>query len=150
MKPLVVIFLICPFLLMCPSVHAGETLVPLKAGKSGALSCGLSCLVGDSNTAANRPIGSDLVLVLRNVGAKWMGLDRLTVDDFKLQDAHGHEIKVYPLPPPQGIGYGDAEIIRLDIAKAGDAPSPWTLKLKKTETFLSIDLTIVDIQLPKK
>jgi hypothetical protein len=141
MKTLIVL------LLSCASLFAGETLIPLKSGETNFVSYGLSCLVSDSRSASNGPAGANLVLTLRNDGAKWMDTDSITVEDFSLRDANGQEMKIYLFTPSQSMAYGEATVIMLRVANAADAPQPWTLHLKsKAEAHHKIDLSISDIE----
>ena len=71
-------------LLSCASVLGGETLIPLKSGETNMISCSLACLVSDSRSASNAAAGSNLVLTLRNTGAKWIDMEGVTVEDFSL------------------------------------------------------------------
>lgn len=129
------------------SLLSGETLVPLKSGETNMISYGLSCLVSDSRAASNAPAGSDLILVLRNTGAKWIDLDHVSVEDFRLQDAKGQEVKIYLWSSPRGMAYGSATVIHLGVDRAGDAPQPWTLHFRsKPKAFVPVELTIPGIK----
>lgn len=66
-------------LVSCVSVLGGETIIPLKTGETNVISYGLACIVSDSGSTSNAPAGGDLVLTLRNVGAKAIGMDGVTV-----------------------------------------------------------------------
>jgi hypothetical protein len=140
------------FLLTCAPLFAGETLIPLKSGEAKMVSYGLSCVVSDWHHATNAPAGSSLVLALRNIGAKWIDMDSVTVEDFSLRDAKGQEMKIYLwTPTPRGMGFGDDTIIHLAVDHAGDAPQPWTLHFKsKPKAFVPIELTITGIEPRKK
>jgi hypothetical protein len=136
----------------------GETLIPLKSGETNAVSYGLSCIVSDSRSAATmRPWEKmeDLVLTLRNDGAKSMSFGNITVEDFSLRDANGQEMRIYLRTSPQdvkGIGYGEATLIHLLVQYAGKAPQPWTLhfKTKPDEFNQPLDLTITGIKPHKR
>jgi hypothetical protein len=143
MKPLIVL------LLSCTSLFAGENLVPLKSGETNIISYGLFCLVSDSRSASNAPAGEDLVLVLRNNGAKWIGMSDITREDFKLRDAKGNQVKIYLRTSPKNIPYGGADTIQLIVNRADAAPEPWTLHFSNRDPFVPIDLTITDIK-PRK
>ncbi len=90
-----------------------------------------------------------MVLTLRNDGAKWFDLDNVTVEDFSLRDAKGQEMKIYLWTSPRGMAYGDANVIHLVVAKAGDASQPWTLHFKSKKALIPIELTITGIK-PRK
>jgi len=132
----------------------GESLILLKAGEAGdagIVSYGLFCGISTARAASNNPPGSDLVLILRNNGAKWLDVDRVTVEDFSLRDSQGKNIKLYLRSHPQNTGYGEATVVHLRVANALDAVQPWTLHFKsKPETFVPFELTITGIEPPKK
>jgi len=130
---------------------AGETFIPLKSGETNDVSYGLFCLVSNSGGASEAPPGENLVLTLRNVGAKWVSLGNVTVEDFSLQDGDGHEMKIYLRTPPQGMGNGEPAIILLEVQNTGKATQPWTLhfKTKPSEINYPLDLTITGIK-PRK
>ena len=138
-------------LLSCASVLGGETLVPLKSGETNMISYGLSCVVSDWHGGSNAPAGSSLILALRNVGAKWIDLDSVTVEDFSLRDAKGQEMKIYLwTPAPRSMGYGDDTVIHLVVDHAGDAPQPWVLHFRSERAAIPIELTITGIKPRKK
>jgi hypothetical protein len=125
----------------------GEKLVPLKDGESEVVSYGLFCGTSASRGASNKPPGSDLFLILRNNGAKWLDVDRVTVEDFNLRDSQGKNIKLYLRSHPQDMGYGDATVVHLEVDHAQDAVRPWTLHFKsKPETLVHFELTITGIE----
>ena len=134
------------FLFSSASLFAGETLIPIQSGETNFVSYGLSCLVSDSRSASNVPPGENLVLTLRNDGAKWMDADSITIEDFSLQDAKGQVMKIYLRTLPRGMAYGEASVIQLRVANATEAPQPWTLRLKsKPEAHHPIYLSISGI-----
>src|SRR5215475_9433364 len=61
---------------------AGETLVPLRTGTASPFSYGLYNLKSDASAASNAPAGDNLVLVLRNVGAKWVNFPDVAAENF--------------------------------------------------------------------
>jgi hypothetical protein len=140
-------------LLSCVPLFAGETIIPLKSGETtNFVSYGLFCLVSDSSDASDAPPGENLVLALRNEGAKWISLDNVTVEDFSLRDAEGHEMKIYLRTPPKGMGSGEPTIIHLEGRNAGKATQPWTLhfKSKPGEHNDPLELTITGIKPHKR
>jgi hypothetical protein len=143
MKTLIVLWL------SCASVFGAETLIPLKSGETNHISYGLSCLVSDSRSASNAPVGENLVLVLRNDGAKWINLEGATVKNFSLHDANGQEMKIYLRTAPRGMAYGEPNVIQLLVDKAAEAPQPWTLHFECKDAFTVVDLKITDIN-PQK
>jgi hypothetical protein len=138
-------------LVSCVSVLGGETIIPLKTGETNVISYGLACIVSDSGSTSNAPAGGDLVLTLRNVGAKAIGMDGVTVEDFSLRDAKGKEMKIYLWTKPRNMAFGTATIIHLSVVRPGDAPQPWTLHFKtKASEHVPVELTIDGIQPRKK
>lgn len=137
-------------MLSCTSAFAGEKLVPISSGETNWISYGLFCLIGDSRSASNEAAGKCLVLALRNDGAKWVDFTGVTVKDFVLRNAKGHQMEVYLRTPPQGMAYGEATVVQLVVADTGDAQEPWTLHFTSKRTAaVPIDLTITDIK-PRK
>jgi hypothetical protein len=94
----------------------------------------------------------DLVLTLRNDGAKSMSFGNITVEDFSLRDAKGQEMRIYLRTSPQdvyGINYGEATLIHLLVQDAVKAPQPWTLHFKTKPGEFNhplLDLTITGIK----
>ena len=144
MKALVVL------LLSCGSLLAGETLLHLKSGETNMVSYGLYCVVSDSRSGTNASPGANLLLTIRNTGAKWIGTQDVAIEDFSLRDAKGQEVKMYrAASSSSGMAYGAVCVIHLVVAEP-KAPQPWTLSFKsKPKTFVSVDLTITDIE-PRK
>ena len=140
MKALIIV------MLSCTSLFAGEKLIPLASGETNFISYGLFCLVSDSRSASNAPAGEDLVLVLRNDGAKWIDLTNVKSEDFNLRDAEGHKMKLYLRTSPQGMPYGRADTIQLFVNGNGVSPEPWTLHFSSTNSFDPIDLKITGIK----
>lgn len=141
MKVLILLFL------SSASLFAGETVLPLKSGETNMVSYGLSCLVSDSGAASNAPAGSNLILVLRNTGAKWIDFAAITADDFSLQNAKGQDMKFYLWTIPRGAGYGDATVVHLVVDHAGDTPRPWSLRLKsKPHAHVPFEIVITGIE----
>ena len=125
----------------------GETLVLLASGESRLVSYGLSCVVSGARAAAHKTPGGDLVLVLRNNGAKWIDLDHITVEDFTLQDSQGKDIKLYLRSSPRGMPYGGSEVVHLVVDHAASASQPWTLRLKaKAKALVPLELSITGIE----
>ena len=121
----------------------------LKSGETGGItiSYGLSCIVSDSHT--DEPAGSSLVLTLRNVASKWIGLRGVTVKNFSLRDANGKEMKIYLRTAPQDMPNDEATVALLLVDKPEAAPQPWTLHFETREPLTPIALTITGIKPPK-
>jgi hypothetical protein len=141
--------------LSCVSLFAGETFISLKSGETNHVSYGLSYIISATPMSPSDDF-SDLFLTLRNDGAKSMSFGDITVEDFNLRDADGHEMRIYLRTSPQdvnGISYGEAAVIHLMVAlpHAPKAPQPWTLhfKTKSGEHIYPLDLTITGIKLRK-
>jgi hypothetical protein len=126
-------------------------LVLLKSGEAsrGVLSYGLYYISRASRAASNALPGSDLILVLRNNGAKWIDLEHVTVENFSLHGANGKEIKLALQSNVRGMGYGESEVVHLNAYKSPDAPEPWTLSFKTPAAFVPIDLSISGIEFGK-
>jgi hypothetical protein len=139
---------IIAFLLICTSAFAGETVVPLKSGETYIVSYGLACVVSDWKHATNDPLGSSLVLTLRNIGAKSIDMDSVTAEDFSLRNARGEEMRIHLWTlRTRSIGYGEDGIIHLSVDHAGVEPQPWTLHFKsKPKAFVPMELTITGIE----
>src|ERR1700722_3986243 len=121
-------------LLSCVPVLGGETFITHKSGQTRIISYGLSYLVSDSKAASEEPAGENLVLSLRNIGAKWIRLDGVSTNNLNLQDAKGQVLKIYLMTlPREGIGCGMPAFIHLQVGHAGDAPQPWTLNFKSPD-----------------
>ena len=141
MKAFILLLLSCAYLL------GGETLVHLKSGETNIVSYGLYCVVSDSRT--NTLPGTDLMLIIRNIGAKAIGTD-VSVKDVSLRDAKGQEAKIWRATSSlSGIGFGQVAVIHVYVAKP-ESPQPWTLRFKSKESMASVDLTITDIEPRKK
>src|SRR6516162_1372427 len=82
-------------LLSCAPALGAETLVHLKSGETNMISYNLSCIVSDSRSGTNASPGADLILTLRNTGAKWIGTEDVSPEDFTLRDAKGQELRIY-------------------------------------------------------
>jgi hypothetical protein len=130
--------------------QGAEVLVPLKAGKdaTGVVSYGLFCPVNDSR--ADRPAGSDMVLVLRNIGAKNISMQNAAVTDFNLRDQQGKDIKIYLWGAPRGIAYGEMTVAHVHVDNPY-ASQPWTMHYKsKPNAVVPFELTIDGIVTDKK
>ena len=137
-------------LLSCGSLVGGETLVHLKSGETNMISYGLFCAVSDSRSGTNASPGANLILTIRNTGAKWIGTQEVSAEDFGLRDAKGQEMKIHrATSSSSGMAYGDISVIHLLVADPR-APQPWSLRFKsKPKSMVSVDLTITDIE-PRK
>jgi len=144
MKAFIVLFF------SCASLVAGEALIPLKSGETNMVSYGLCCIVSDLRSPVNDLPGADLILTLRNNGAKWIGMQDVSAEDFSLRDVSGQDIKVHLRTlPPSGLAYGEVAAIHLAVDHPS-APQPWTLHFKcKHKTIVDVDVTITGIA-PKK
>ncbi len=122
----------------------------LKSGETNMISYGLYCVVSDSRSGTNASPGSDLLLTVRNTGAKWISTQDISVGDFSLRDAKGQEVKMHRgASSSSGMAYGEVCVIHLLVAEPR-APQPWTLRFKsKPKSMVSVDLTITDIE-PRK
>jgi len=123
-------------------------LVPLNTGDSGNISYGLYCMTCVPRIYSNGPveIGGDLVLIMRNTGAKSINMNGVTVENFKLLDASGRNIKCYLWTTPRTMGFGDSTVIHIVVDHYSDAIQPWALSFKsKPDAFVPINLTIKDI-----
>jgi hypothetical protein len=133
--------------LSCLSLIAGERLVNLKSGETNLISYSLSTILSDARRGTNDLPGANLILTLRNTGAKWIGMEGISLEDFSLRDANGQELKIYlGAFPSSGMSYGSTSVIHLKVANAR-APQPWILRFKsKPKGLVSVDLTISEIK----
>src|SRR5215469_5428464 len=109
---------------------SGETLLPLRTGTAGLFSYGLYNLKGHPPAASAAPSGDNLVLVLRNVGARWVNFPEIASEDFTLKDSHGKALKLELRSPPQPIIFGDATILQIFVPRTAGDSGPWTLRFK--------------------
>jgi hypothetical protein len=127
---------------------AGETLLPLRTGSANAFSYGLYILKSHAPGSSNAPAGTTLVLVLRNVAAKWVNFPDITADDFTLKDSRGRNIKLSLQSPPQPIGYGEATVLQIFVPKLAEAGTPWTLRFKSNSNAkVPFDISIPAVRL---
>ena len=128
----------------------GEKLVLLKsgeAGQGGLISYGLYDVVSGSRAASRTPPGRDLVLVLRNNGAKWIDFEHITVENFNLKDSQNKDIKLSLLSSVRGMGYGESEVIHLGVDNRAQAAQPWTLRFKsQSGAFVPVEVSIAGIE----
>src|SRR5262245_472847 len=96
---------------------AGETLLPLRTGTAHPFSYGLYNLKSHAAAATNAPSGNNLVLVLRNVGAKWVNFPEITAEDFALKDARGKALKLELRNRPEPMALGDATIFQIFVPR---------------------------------
>jgi hypothetical protein len=129
------------------SVIGGETLLPLRTGAANPFSYGLYTLKGHAPAASDAPSGINLVLVLRNVGAKWVNFPEITSEDFALKDSRGRALKLELRSPPQPIIFGDATILQIFVPRTPDESRPWTLRFKSNpNSKVPFDISISGIR----
>jgi hypothetical protein len=127
--------------------NAGEILLPLRAGVASPFSYGVYNLKSHAAAATNAPAGNNLVLVLRNVGAKWVNFPDIAAEDFTLKDSRGRGIKLELRDRPQPISYGEATVIQIFVPRIADDSKPWTLRFKSTSTAKNpFDISISGIK----
>jgi hypothetical protein len=127
--------------------NAGETLLPLRTGVANPFSYGLYKLTSHAAAATNAPAGNNLILVLRNVGAKWVNFPDIAVEDFTLKDSRGRVIKLELRDRPQPISYGEATVIQIFAPKTAEDGRPWTLRFKSTSMAkIPFDISISGIK----
>lgn len=125
----------------------GETLVPLRTGTAGPFSYGLYNLKGHAPAASAAPVGDNLVLVLRNVGAKWVNFPEITSEDFALKDSRGKGLKLELRNPPQPIIFGDATILQIFVPRTPGDSRSWTLRFKSNlNSKVPFDISISAIK----
>jgi len=128
----------------------GEKLFHLRSGEAGLISYGLYAVVSTSHTASNAPAGSDLILIVRNNGAKSITMEDVTAANFSLRDVHGKDAKLYLWSKPRTMGYGDSTVIHLLVDHAAVVAQPWHLRFKsRAGAFVPFDVLIPDIALPQ-
>ena len=129
------------------SAVAGETLLPLRTGSASLFSYGLYNLKSYAAAATNPPAGNNLVLVLRNVGARWVNFPEVTPEDFVLKDSRGRVLKLELRTPPQPIAFGDATVLHIFVPRTADDSRPWTLRFKSNfNAKVPFDISISGIK----
>jgi hypothetical protein len=127
--------------------NAGETLLPLRTGFANPFSYGLFNLKSHATAATNALAGNNLVLVLRNVGAKWVNFPDIAAEDFTLKDSRGRAIKLELRAPPQPISYGEATVLQIFVPKKAEDSKPWTLRFKSNSMGkVPFDISISEIK----
>ena len=126
---------------------AGETLVPLRTGTANPFSYGLYNLKSYAAASSNAPAGNNLVLVLRNVGAKWVNFPEITADDFALKDSRGKALKLELRSRPEPMAFGDATILQIFVPSTAGDSRPWTLRFKSNlNSKVPFDISISGIK----
>ena len=129
------------------SPKIGERLVLLSGGESGIVSYGLYCAVSSPTTSTNLPSGMDLILLLRNIGARNMNMNGVSDKSFSLKDSTGKSLIVLLNGLPQSMGYTQPTVIHLTVASPPGAPEPWTLRFKsQPDVMVPVDITISNIE----
>ena len=129
------------------SVIAGETLLPLRTGAANLFTYGLYNLKGHEPAGSAAAPGINLVLVLRNVGAKWVNFPEVTSEDFALKDSRGKALKLELRSPPQPIIFGDATILQIFVPRTAGDSKPWTLRFKSNlNSKVPFDISISGIK----
>lgn len=129
------------------SVSAGETLLPLRTGAAHPFSYGLYSLKGHEPAGSAAPSGINLVLVLRNVGVKWVNFPEITSEDFALKDSGGKALRLELRSPPQPIIFGDATILQIFVPRTAGDSRPWTLRFKSNlNSKVPFDISISGIK----
>ena len=100
-----------------------------------------------ADDATNAPAGNNLVLVLRNVGAKWVNFPDSASGDFTLKDSRGRAMKLELRAPPQPISYGEATVLQIFVPKTAEESKPWTLRFKSSSAAkIPFDISISGIK----
>jgi hypothetical protein len=129
------------------SVVAGETLLPLRTGTANPFSYGLYHLKSYGAGVSNAPAGNHLVLMLRNVGARWVNFPEITAADFVLKDSRGRAMKLELRTPPQPMIFGDVTVLHIFVPRAADDSKPWTLRFKSNlNSKVPFDISISGIK----
>jgi hypothetical protein len=125
----------------------GETLLPLRTGTASPFSYGLYNLKSYAAAAPNAPAGNNLVLVLRNVGAKWVNFPEIAAEDFALKDSRGKALKLELRTRPEPMAFGDATILQIFVPNTAGASRPWTLRFKSNfNAKVPFDISISGIK----
>jgi hypothetical protein len=126
---------------------AGETLVLLRTGTTNPFSYGLYNLKSHAAAATNAPAGDNLVLVLRNVGAKWVNFPEITAEDFALKDSHAKALRLELRTPPQPMIFGDVTILHIFVPRTAGDSRLWTLRFKSNlNSKVPFDISISGIK----
>jgi hypothetical protein len=129
------------------AANSGEMLLPLRAGVATPFSYGLYNLKSSVAAATNAPAGNRLVLVLRNVGAKWVNFPDVASENFTLKDSRGRVMKLELRDPPQPISFGEATVLQVFVPKTAEESKPWTLRFKSTSAAkVPFDVSISGIK----
>jgi hypothetical protein len=123
---------------------AGETLVLLKSGGNGNVSYGLFHAVTRSRARAFADC--DLILVLRDYGAKFVYMSEVTSHDFSIQDSRGTNITFTLATHPETLTLGKSTVIHLRVEPSVENTQPWTLRFKAKGAEYVTDLRLTDIR----
>ena len=124
------------------------TLNAMGANTNGAtvVSYGLYTLSAPLSLSSSPKIGDDLILVIRNIGAKSIALADVTVNNFSLQDANGKYGHLVLHSLPRTVAYGEATSIHLALIDYAGLVYPWVLTFKtEPSAFVPIYLSITNI-----
>jgi hypothetical protein len=128
----------------------GELLMPIKTGETSLFSYGLYSVLSENRIGSNSVPGRDLLLMLRNIGAKSLNMEGVTVEDFSFTDSKGKDIKLYLWNVPRTISYGNSTVIHLVTQYNTNMAPPLNLTFQsKTNSFVQFKLSISGID-PQK
>lgn len=118
--------------------ETGEKIVCLGSGKTDACTYSLYHV----GTATDE--SCDLILVVKNTGAKYINLKLVTPKHFKLTDSAGGEIEIALDSQFRGVAYGSRTVAHLAAYhERNKAPQPWTLKFDSgNEDLIRVAFTI--------
>ena len=108
-----------------------EVLTPVASGiitnVSGGdhMSYGLYSLVGPPGYG-----DEDFLLVLRNIGAKFIDLEAVTIHNFRLQDSKGREARLVLHSLPRSVGAEEATSLQICAIDFSNASFPLVLTFK--------------------
>lgn len=136
MKSLRITMIALLFLIICQVTSSifgdddklGERAILLGSGESGSISYGAYQLVSNDKQILSSS-DCDLLLIIRNTGAKHVDLNGVTASDFSLKDSDGKDVKFVVRVPPANMAFGSVTVAHLLILKDQSNP-PWTLQFK--------------------
>jgi hypothetical protein len=124
---------------------AGETLVPLQTGGDGNISYGLFHAV--THSRAQALADCDLILVLRDYGAKFVDMSGTTSNDFALRDSRGTNISFTLATSPEFLTLGKATIVHIRVKPSAENSQPWSLDFPAKGSAYASHLSLKDIRL---
>jgi len=96
-------------------------------------------------TGAPESSEEDFLVIMRNLNAKFIDLEILTKDNFKLQDANGKEAKLVLHSLPRSIAVGEATSLQISAIDFTNVSYPLVFTFK-ANVEIPISLRVTNIQ----